>query len=152
MQDRFKTFTVLISKISSNIRKIKTEETARLNLKSPHVSCLYHLYKAKTLTSKELSELCDEDKAAISRSIDFLEKNGYISCSSNAKKRYKASLILTQKGEEVAKILSEKIDKTLAQASESLSEENRTVLYKSLLLISDNLQKICNNLENKNGN
>ncbi len=149
MEKRFETFTVLISKISRNIRKIKTEEMLEFNLKSPHVSCIYYLYKYNTLTAKDLCDICDEDKAAISRSLVYLENNGYLSCSSNAKKRYKAYLELTQKGKEIGKILCEKIDNVLNIASNSLSEEDRIIFYKSLSLINNNLQKICDSYEEK---
>ena len=87
MQERFKTFTVLISKINRSIKKIKTEEMDEFNLKSHHVSCLYYLYKSNSLTAKELCDICAEDKAALSRSLEDLERNGYIECDSNLKKR-----------------------------------------------------------------
>lgn len=145
MQERFETFTVIVSKISRNIRRIKTEEMAEFDLKSPHVSCLYYLYKVDSLTAKELCDICDEDKSAISRSIEHLESTGYISCESTAKKRYKSQLTLTDKGREVGFIITQKIDKILELASEGLSEEDRVILYRSLGLVSKNLQKICDN-------
>lgn len=150
MEDRFKTFTFLITNINRNIRKIKTEEMADYNLKSPHVSCIYCLYKSTGLSAKELCDMCDEDKATMSRTIEYLEKNEFISCNSNAKKRYKALFTLTIKGEEVAKIISQKVETLLNQASQSLSKENRKILYESLSLISTNLQNICNKYEEKN--
>ena len=70
MEDRFETFTVLIARISRSIRRLKAEEMERLGLKGPHVSCLYYLSLYDELTAAELCERCDEDKAAISRSID----------------------------------------------------------------------------------
>ena len=99
MNERFERFTVLITKISRNIRKIKNKEMADYDLRSPHVSCLYYLYVSESLTATDLCERCEEDKATISRSIDFLEKNGYIVCQSAKAKRYKAPLVLTEKGE-----------------------------------------------------
>ena len=63
MIDRFQTFTVLVAKMNRCIRKIKTEEMAEFDLKSPHVSCLYYLYGADSLTATELCEICEEDKA-----------------------------------------------------------------------------------------
>ena len=78
MDERFKTFTVLMANINRSIRKIKTEEMAEFRLKSPHVSCLYYLYKENALTAKELCDICEEDKANISRTIDYLETNGYL--------------------------------------------------------------------------
>ena len=80
MKERFETFTVLIAKINRNIRKIKNQEMAEYDLRSPHISCLYYLYSTNGLTATELCERCEEDKATISRSLDYLEKNGYIVC------------------------------------------------------------------------
>ena len=145
MQERFKTFTVLISKINRSIKKIKTEEMDEFNLKSHHVSCLYYLYKSNSLTAKELCDICAEDKAALSRSLEDLERNGYIECDSNLKKRYRSSLTLTEKGKLVSECIANKIDKILDQASIGLSEYNRKILYESLSIINNNLEKICKN-------
>lgn len=142
MIDRFETFTTQIAKISRNIRKIKTEEMKDFNLKSPHVSCLYYLFKNETLTAKQLCDVCDEDKAAISRSIDYLEKNEFLTCDSKTEKRYKSPIMLTSKGKQVGEGIANKIDNILISASKGLSEPDRKTFYKALFLISDNLQKI----------
>ena len=147
MQERFQNFTVLITKINRNIKRIKTEEMEEFNLKSPHVSCLYYIYRAKSLTAKELSDICSEDKAAISRSLEFLEDNGYISCDSNMKKRYKSELKLTPKGESVAKRMAEKVDNIVNIASGDLTDEKRVVLYECLEYINQNLENYCNKYE-----
>ena len=149
MEERFETFTVLLAKISRAIRKIKTEEMAEFNLKSPHVTCLYYLYKENGLTASELCERCDEDKASVSRSLEYLEKSGFISCPFTSKKKYKARLTLTEKGMETGEYIAKKIDEVLFLASEGLSEENREIFYKSLTLISNNLQKISEEYEEK---
>ena len=143
METRFEMFTVLIAKASRYIHKIKAEEMAEYNLKSVHVSCLYYLYKANTLTAKELCDLCAEDKANISRNIKFLESEGYVYCQAKTQKRYQSALLLTPKGQEVGKCLAEKIDTVLVDASEGLTEENRKIFYESLSLICNNLEKIC---------
>ena len=59
MQERFETFTILVNRISRNIRKIKNQEMAEYKLRSAHVSCLYFLYKSNGLTSAELCEKLD---------------------------------------------------------------------------------------------
>ena len=145
MEKRYETFTLLIASVSRCIRKIKTEEVSEYNLKSVHVSCLYYLYKKAPLTAKELCDVCDEDKALISRSIDYLEKNDFIFCEENNRKRYKSALFLTEKGEKVAKIIADKTESMLERASVGLEEKDREIFYRSLLLISDNLKKICKN-------
>ena len=53
---------------------------AEYNLRSAHVSCLYYLYTSKGLTATDLCERCEEDKATISRAVDYLETNGFIIC------------------------------------------------------------------------
>lgn len=145
MEDRFELFTTLMAKISRNIKRIKSQEMSELNLKTPHTSCLYYLHKMGKMTAKELCDICEEDKAAISRSIDYLEKQGYIKCDSKTEKRYKSELYLTEKGGVVAQKVAQKVDGVVEKASKGLSDEKRKILYESLNLISDNLKKISEN-------
>lgn len=115
---------------------------AEFNLKSPHVSCLYYIYKAKSLTSKQLCELSAEDKAAISRSIDYLEKNGYLIHGTANCKRYKSQIELTEKGNATAKVIVEKVDTILDSLESSLSDEDRSIMYRGLTVISKNLDSL----------
>lgn len=148
MEKRFETFTTLISKISRCVRKIKSEEMANFNLKMSHVSCLYYLYRSNNqLTAKELCDVCEEDKASISRAIDFLEKEGFLTCISKTEKRYKSPLLLTEKGKIVGEKVAKRVDEYVEQASSGLSEKDREIFYNSLILISDNLQNICDHFE-----
>lgn len=142
MQDRFKEFTLLTSKIRRLITKIKAEEMAKYNLKSSHVSCLYYLHSMQPLTAKELCEVCDEDKAAVSRSVEYLEKNGYIQVADSSHGKYKKSFVLTDSGFLIAEYISRRIDSILQNSDNGLTEEQRDILYRGLLVISENLQKI----------
>ena len=143
MEQRFETFTVLINRISRNIRKIKNQEMAAYELRSAHVSCLYYLYTEKGLTATELCERCEEDKATISRTLEYLEGNGYLTCDSKSAKRYKSPLILTEKGTEVGKKIADKIDLVLDEISTGLTEEERLALYRSLSIVSDSLDAVA---------
>lgn len=144
MKKRFETFTLLINRISRNIRKIENREMAEYNLRGPHISCLYHLYLSDGLTATDLCERCEEDKATVSRSLEYLEQGGYLVCESKRAKRYKSPLRLTEKGKEVAKNISDKISYFLEQLSTELTEEERLELYRSLSLISKGLDRIAN--------
>ncbi|MDO5123297.1 MAG: MarR family winged helix-turn-helix transcriptional regulator [Eubacteriales bacterium] len=144
MNKRFETFTVLINRINRNIRKIKNQEMAEYNLRSPHISCLYYIYKSSTITAADLCEKCEEDKATVSRSLDFLENKGYLTRESKFLKRYKSPLVLTEKGKEIAKKVDEKVSRVLELISTELSEEERLEFYRSLSLISTGLDKIAN--------
>ena len=147
MKERFKTFTVLIAKISRNIKKIKNQEMAEYGLRSVHVTCLYYLYSAESLTATELCELCEEDKATISRGLDFLEENGYILCEAHNGKRYKCALHLTEKGMDAGKKISDKINFVLDEICIDLTEEQRDEFYRSLAVISDSLELCTNGIQ-----
>ena len=149
MQHRFRTFTLLNAQISRCLRRIKTEEMADIKLKSGHVSCLHYLHRIGPMTARELCEICEEDKANISRSMEYLEKNGYLTPLPEKEGRYKRHFILTEKGTEAARILDEKIDRILAIAGQGISEEDRVIMYTSLAKISANLQRICDEYDNK---
>lgn len=149
MNERFGMFTVLITRIGRSIRRLKTEEMAEFHLKSAHLSCLYFLHSLGALTARELCDLCAEDKSSVSRSLEYLEENGYLVCVSKAKKRYNAQMELTDRGREVARALEERIDRVLEQASEGMTREDRQIMYRSLALIDVNLQKICEQYDHK---
>lgn len=143
VKERFETFSVLINRISRNLRKIKNQEMAEYNLRSSHVSCLYYLYSAEGLTATELCERCEEDKATISRSIDYLETNGYLTCESKSSKRYKSPLILTEKGKAAAKAIVEKVSLVLGELNDGLTEAERVIFYRCLGIISQGLDTVA---------
>ena len=149
MTDRFETFTVLINRISRNVRKIKNLEMADYNLRSPHISCLYYLYISGGLTATQLCEKCEEDKATISRSLDYLEENGYIITQSKNQKKYKNPITLTDKGGDISKKIAAKINNVLDEVSKALTEEERADFYRSLAIISNSLDDIVKNCEDK---
>ena len=144
MQERFETFTVLINRISRNIRRIKNQEMAEYNLRSVHVSCLYYLYINDGATATDLCERCEEDKATISRALDYLETNDYLTCESKTTKRYNSLLVLTEKGKAAGKKIAEKINGVLNEVGVGLTDEERAAFYRSLSIISSNLESISN--------
>ena len=149
MQERFEVFTVLINRISRNIRKIKNQEMAEYKLRSAHVSCLYYIYTNNGTTATDLCERCEEDKATISRALDYLETNGFITCESKSAKRYKSPLILTAKGYEVGKKIADKISMVLDTISGDLTEQERVAFYRSLSVVSESLEAVSKNGGNK---
>lgn len=138
--DRFNKFTVTVNSLVRNIHKIKSGEMAKLGLKSTHVSCLYYLYKeGGAMTARELCDVCGEDKAAISRAVDMLGREGYLYCEGGAK-RYKSPIILTEKGREVAEFIAGRVSCILEEASAQLSDGDREIMYSSLDCIEKNLK------------
>ena len=148
MQERFETFTVLINKISRSIRKIKNQEMADDNLRSGHVSCLYYLYRLDKATATDLCEHCEEDKATISRALEYLETNGFITRETDTK-RYKSPILLTHKGREAGEKIANKINGVLDRISGTLTEEERIAFYRSLSVISESLEAVSKTHENE---
>lgn len=137
MEARFETFTVLINRISRTIRKIKNQEMAEYHLRSAHVSCLYYLHREERLCAVDLCERCEEDKATISRALEYLKAEGFLTSDD---KRYKSLLILTEKGQVAAARIAEKIDRVLTEVEGVLTEEERDAFYCSLGKISKALE------------
>ena len=142
MNERYETFTVLIARISRTIRRIKNQEMAAYDLRSAHISCLYYLSLAEGLTATELCERCEEDKATISRALDYLEQNGFVTCEARSAKRYKSPLRLTEKGQKTGEKIVGKVDSALSAVSSALTEEERLAFYCSLTKICDSLEAI----------
>lgn len=142
MDDRFETFTVLINRISRNIRRIKNNEMAEYGLRSAHISCLYYLSLTDGLTATELCERCEEDKATISRALLFLEHEGYLTCESRSVKRYRSPLRLTEKGRAVGQQITDKVSHVLAAVGAALTDAERAGFYHNLSRISDGLDAI----------
>ena len=147
MQERFETFTVLMNRISRNIRKIKNQEMAEYHLRSAHVSCLYYLYSLGIATATDLCERCEEDKATISRALEYLEDNGFITRETESTKRYKSPVLLTDKGLEAGKKIANKIGSVLDTVSGGLTEAERIAFYSSLSIISESLEAVSKNCE-----
>ena len=105
--------------------------------------CLYHLGKhPEGLTATQLTELCKEDKAAISRTLSQLSAKGLVSCELPENKRsYRTLYYLTEEGSTVVKKIGSRIYSALAHGGDGMTEEQRVNLYDSLERISHNLEQ-----------
>ncbi len=141
---RFERFTTSIAQIWRSLQKLKTRTMETFGLKSSHVMCLFFLLHAKDgLTAAELSECSELDKGAVSRASAELEARGYVVCKQQGeKRRYRAKLLLTESGREVAGRLDRIIEETVEKAGDGLTEEERTIFYKGLTLSAVNLQAL----------
>ena len=81
----------------------------------------------------------------------MLGEKGFLK-GENTSKKYRKLISLNEKGKQIARKVAEKIDKIIKIASAQLSEEKRFAMYEGLALINSNLNKICKNYGEKNGN
>lgn len=142
MPSKYNNFKVLITKITRGIHKVEESEMQQINLKSQHISCLYYLSLGKALRAKDIVDEYLEDKGQVSRSLDYLETNGYILCDSDAPKRYNAYYSLTEKGKKIATYVGKKIDEIVQKVAGFLSDDERRIMYKCMNKISTNLDEL----------
>lgn len=144
MVDRFEQFCAAISSIHRSIMKIERVEMAKYGLKGPHAQCMLAMDRyPEGITAARLCEICEKDKAAISRTIAELEQAGMVTRSDPDGKRYRSSLRLTEKGSEVARNVNHLVYLAVSQASEGYDAEKRQTFVRVLNLIAGNLQTIC---------
>lgn len=142
MLQRFQSFVTGITICYKYIQKIKSVEMTEFGLKGAHAMCLFFLrHNPDGLTAAQLTELCEEDKAAISRNIALLQQRGYIE---SGEKRYRSKLRLTESGIAVAEQIDTLIEQWVTFGGDGLSEEERAAFYTALELISTNLREKLN--------
>ena len=144
MLDRFDKFSLAIAEIYRCWHKIAGDELAKYSLKASHVTYLLTLQRYPAgLTAPRLAELCDRDKADVSRMLSILEAKGLVTKDGIGANRYRGYLRLTEEGQAVAKELSSRAELAVEQAGAGLTEENRAIFYESLDTITKNLRRIC---------
>ncbi len=138
MIERFQSFVTGISTCYKSIQRIKAMEMTEFGLKGAHAMCLVFLhYNPQGLTATQLCQLCAEDKAAISRTVQQLVAKGYIYAG---EKKYRAQLMLTEAGRELAAKMDKVIEQWVGNGGTGLNEEERGAFYRSLEIISANLR------------
>ena len=143
MIDRFEQFSSAMSGINQCILKLQREEMEKYGLKGVYAQYLSVLsHYPDGLTSAQLCECCDKDKAAISRVVTELERRGLAGRVGTTGTTYRAPVKLTEKGREVAAFVRRRAELAVNAASCGLSDENRAVMYQSLEIIAKNLQTL----------
>lgn len=144
MLDRYEQLSLAISSMYHDIHKIERVEMAGFGLKGPHAQCILTLNRHPGgLTVGQLCELCDKDKAAISRTVSELEAAGMVLRGQRNGVRYRAPLTLTERGAAAARQVSQRARMAVEQAGTGLRDDQRQVFYQVLSLISGNLHTIC---------
>lgn len=139
MIERFDIFTTTITQIYKSLQRIKNREMTEVNLKGTHVMCIFKLNRnPEGMTLTALSAACEEDKAAMSRTVAELTRLGYVKTA--AINRYRAPVMLTDKGMEIAAKVDEMVIEAVNAGGNGLTEDERRTFYKALTLISDNLK------------
>ncbi len=143
MQSRYEQFAGSVLCLYRCIQKIQRMEMAKYGLKGSHAQCLLAMSRyPKGITAVELCQLSGKDKAAISRTLSELAREGLVEQQLRNGHAYRAPHILTEKGQTAARRVDEAARIAVEQASEGLTEARRTEFYATLDLLATNLQRI----------
>lgn len=143
MMDRFEQFTSAISVITRYIQKLERDEMEKHGLRGAFAQYLLVMNRhPEGITAATVCELCDKDKAAVSRILTEMEAKGLI-VRESAGSAYRAQLVLTEAGKEAAEFVRRRASIAVELAGEGIADENRKQFYSTLNLIASNLQTIC---------
>ncbi len=144
MLSRFEEFSNAISGIYHSIQRIERMEMAKYGLKGPHAQCLVAMARfPQGITAAQLCELCERDKAAISRTVAELVQAGLVVRPGNTDKRYRVPLTLTEQGLSAAHGVTHRAELAVQQATGGYDNTQRELFIATLGMIAGNLQTIC---------
>lgn len=144
MLSRYEIISASVSSIYHDIQKIQRTEMGKYGLKGPHAQCLLAMSRfPQGVTAARLCEICEKDKAAISRTLAELEQVGMIHRQTQNGSRYRANLTLTEQGQAAARTVGETARLAVEQAGQGFDDAQREIFYHVLGMIADNLHTIC---------
>lgn len=143
MLSRFEQFTYVISGINRYIQKLERDEMVKCGYKGSFAQYLAAMnHYEEGITSAQLCEICDRDKAAVSRVVAEMEGCGLIQRVGAKENKYRARLYLTEKGKEVAAFVAERARTAVKAVGEELTDRERAILYATLDQIASKLQTL----------
>ena len=144
MISRFEQFSYVISGIHRQIQKIERAEMIKRGYKGAFAQYLATLHRYEAgLTAKELCEICDKDKAAVSRILAEMEEKGLVEREKKVVRTYRSKITLTEKGRETAEFVAARAKLAISAVSdEVMDEQQREVLYSTLDALYKNLRKV----------
>lgn len=141
---RFSKLALLIDGIHKSIHKMKLEAAPHLGVKAVHVFWIYELMNHDVgLTATELAANTMIDRSLVSREIEVLKKNGYVTASETSGKRnYNARIHLTEKGLLLAEQITDRVKRIQDEVDKGISKEELASFYSTLEKLSGNFVKI----------
>ena len=141
MTSNYEDFTDLITTSYRAIQKIKATGMKKINLKARDVDCIYYLSRyPEGLSNSRLVDLTGVDKAAVSRTLNHLADNGYVTLSpEDEQKKYGRRHVLTDPGRAAAAQIDRTVSEVVKTIGETINPNDRNRFYDTFHSISDQL-------------
>ena len=142
MTNRFEHFALDIFSITRYWNRLANEEMKKYGLRGAYALYLVVIESSEgQITAAKLADLCQRDKADVSRAITAFQKKGILEPYGDSK--YRAALNLTEKGRELAAQIRLRASEMIELAGQDLSEEMRENMYQCLDSIAMRMREIC---------
>lgn len=143
MTGRYQQFSYIVSVINRQIQKIERDVMEKHGYKGAFAQYLMAMRRnSEGITSAQLSEICDKDKAAVSRVITEMIEKELVARNATNETLYRAKLTLTDKGVEIADYIAKQGAAAVAAVNNGLNKEELKMFYSNLDYIADRLHVI----------
>lgn len=143
MLERFQQFSFIISGINRHIQRLERTEMIKYGYKGSYAQYLVAIQRFKDgVTCTQLSEICDKDKAAVSRIIVEMENRDLVFRESDNERLYNAKIKLTDEGKKAARYVSERACSAVDAVGTTMTDDERTALYAALDIIFSKLDTL----------
>ena len=140
---RYEVFAGSIAKIFRSIQKIENEEMKKYHLKGAFAQYLVVMNRyPEGITPTQLFNVCNKDKAIVSRAVSEMIEKGLITKPDVP--GYRVPLFLTEKGKEAAQYVSERATLAVKKAAVHIGEKQLDGFYKRLEILGENLYELSN--------
>lgn len=143
MLNRFEQFSIAIGGIYRYIQKLERDEMEKYGYKGAFAQYLVILRRFPNgVTASQLCEICDKDKAAISRIVAEMVDRGLVVRVGGRDGHYRALIQLTDEGKQAAEHVCSKARTAVEAVGRDMSNEERATMYAALELIASKLYKL----------
>ena len=104
-------------------------------------SVLAILWKEDGCSQQTIADATNRDKPSITRLIDNLVKEGFVSREHHKTDRRTNLIYLTDKGKDIKQSVMEVVNETIDQSTEGLSQEQILIIRDAFQLIYNNIKK-----------
>lgn len=144
MINRFEQFSYTFFSIHRQIQRIERNVMEACGYKGAFAQYLVMLSQHPDgLTAARICEICDKDKAAVSRITNEMLEKGLIERETVGERIYRGKLRLTDEGKRVAKYTCEKALVAVMEVGKEMTEEERAIFYDTLDRLSAKLQTLA---------
>ena len=142
MLTKFEEFSLGIHELYRSMHKNESVIMNKYGLRGAYVKYLVTMFRnPEGLTISQICEICDQDKAAVSRAVSELVGREFIWRDNPKGNHYRAKLKLTERGTELTKEICKSGENIIEEAVSGLSDEQREEFFELMSLVSRNIHR-----------